>query len=170
MKLALLGVAAMAVAVAVGGTASASGASGAFSCKVKKFKVDGFPAVTACGSATAELKVSGTSYSFRNGVCRMNGTGSNRRLVLQLGTSVQDPKTENPDSKNENHGYPFLSIEIISFPGNAFITGVYHGRLITGVPGPVAAKFEGKYAGSFSSHVELKFTGSWNCHGVSAQL
>jgi hypothetical protein len=164
MKLALLGVAAMAVALSVGGTASASPASGAFSCNVKKFKVAGKPAVTACGPATAELKVAGTSYSFKNGLCRMGGTGSQRRLVLQLGTAVNDPTTRN------NHGYPYLSIEIISFPGNAFITAMYHGKLISGVPGPVASRFDGTYAGTFASHVNLHYTGSWNCHGVSAQL
>jgi hypothetical protein len=164
MKLALLGVAAMAVAIAVGGTPGAAGAADTFSCTIKKFKVDGYPAFTACGPATAELTVSGTSYSFEHGLCSLAGTGSHRRLVLQLGTSVQDPTTRS------NHGYPFLSIQIVSFAGNAFITGVYHGRLITGVPGPVDAKFEGKYAGTFLSHVELHFSGSWNCHGVSARL
>jgi hypothetical protein len=75
----------------------------------------------------------------------MAGTGSNRRLVLVLGTSVDDP-AQNPalGPKTINHGYPNFSIEIDSFPGNAFITGVSHGRLITEKPGPVDEKFTGK--------------------------
>jgi hypothetical protein len=171
MKLALLGVAAMAVAIAVGGTASVAGASGAYSCKDKKFKVAGFPAVTACGPATVELKEFGASYSFKNGLCRMAGTGKNRSLILYLGTSVNDP-AENPalNPKTINHGYPYFSLQIGGLPGNAFITGVAHGQIVTGKPGPVDEKFTGKYTGTFVSHVELHFSGSWNCHGVSAPI
>jgi hypothetical protein len=171
MKLALLGVTALAVAIAVGGTTSVAGASGAYSCKDKKFKVAGFPAVTACGPATVELKEFGASYTFKNGLCRMAGTGKNRTLLLQLGTSVNDPG-ENPalNPKTINHGYPYFSIQIGGLPGNAFITGVAHGQIVTGKPGPVDEKFTGKYTGTFVSHVELHFSGSWNCHGVSVPL
>jgi hypothetical protein len=164
MKLALLGVAAMAIAIAVGGSASASGASGAsgaFSCKLKEFKVKGFPAVTGCGPATVELTVSGTSYSFKNGLCEVTGTGSGRTFSIELGTTVHDPKSY-------NDGYPFFSISI--FGAKALIDAEYHGKLITGDPGPglLPVRSEGKYAGTFSSHGKLKISGSWNCHGVSA--
>jgi hypothetical protein len=83
--------------------------------------------------------------------------------VLQLGTTVLDPRTR-------NYGYPFFSITMTTaISGSAVIVGVYRGELITGFPGPVLApvRFNGKYAGTFSYHGAETFSGSWNCHGVS---
>jgi hypothetical protein len=164
MKLALLGVAAMAVAIAVGGSASASGASAGSSCKDRKFKVDGFPAVTGCGPATVVLKVSGTSYAFENGECQLSGTGSKRVLFLLLGSSVNDPK-QLPDAKDLNHGYPYLELQTFGSLG-VQLTAVSHGKDLVGVVGPGVIKYEGTYTGTFSFHGPPKITGSWNCHGV----
>jgi hypothetical protein len=160
MRRALLGVAVIAVAAVVGGTTSTAGASGAFSCKIKQFKVNGYPAVTGCGPATAELTVSGTSYSFKNGACSVTGTGSDRAVSVELGTTVHDPKT------TTNDGYAFISIGTLG--ASAIVSAEYHGKAITGVPGPglLSVKFKGRYAGTFVSHGKLKISGSWNCHGV----
>jgi hypothetical protein len=150
-------VAVVAVAVAVAGTASASGAS---TCKITRFKVDGFPAVAGCGPATAELTVSGTSYSFKNGQCEVTGTGGDSTFSLEIGTTVDDPKSN-------NHGYPYIGITRIG--AKAIVVAEYRDKLITGYPGPglLPVKLEGKYAGTFSSHGKLKISGSWNCHGVA---
>jgi hypothetical protein len=165
MKLALLGVAAMAVVIAVGGSASASGAAAGSSCKDRKFKVDGFQAVTGCGPATVDLKVSGRSYSFKNGECQGSGTGSKRVVLLLLGSSVNDPR-QLPDAKNLNHGYPYFELQTIGSLGVQLIV-VSHGKELNGIAGPGVIKYEGTYAGTFTFHGPPKITGSWNCHGVS---
>jgi hypothetical protein len=159
MKLAVLGVAAIAVAVVVGGSAGAAGASGAVSCKIKEFKVNGFPAVSGCGPATAQLTVAGKTYSFKDGQCGVTGTGSSRSVTVELGTTVHDPK-------GTNGGYPSFSLGTLGT--KAIIVAEYHGKAITGTPGPglVPVKLKGKYAGTFASTGELKISGSWNCHGA----
>jgi hypothetical protein len=167
MKLALLGAVAMAVAVTVVGFAGAAGATGAFSCKVKKFKVDGHQAATGCGPATAELTVSGKTYRFKNGECSISkGTGRNRVLFLQLGTGVDMPYT-GQEPKVENDGYPFMTITTLGTI--ATVVGVSGGKLLTGTPGPSIYTFVGKYKGTFTSHSDVKYSGSWDCHGVSFQ-
>jgi hypothetical protein len=168
MKLALA-VAAIALAVAVSGTASAVGATGDYSCKVKKFKADGIPAVTGCGPATATLTLSGRSYSFKNGVCSISsGTGNNRVLFLQLGTVVKAPPT-NQQPNFANHGYPYFTITTMGTI--ATVVSVYHGKVLTGQPGPSLFNFEKMYTGTFTSNSDsgVKYSGSWNCHGVSVQ-
>jgi hypothetical protein len=166
MKLAL---AVAVISVAVGSTAGAAGATGDYSCKDRKFKAHGFPAVTACGPATATLTLSGRSYSFKNGVCSISsGTGNNRVLFLQLGTVVKGPVTiQQP--KVENYGYPYFTITTMGTI--ATVVAVYHGKVLTGQPGPSLFHFEKKYTGTFTSHGDsgVKYSGSWNCHGVSVQ-
>ncbi|HEX4609508.1 MAG TPA: hypothetical protein VH092_15020 [Urbifossiella sp.] len=159
MKLVALGVAALAVAIVIGGSAGAAGASDAFSCKIKQFKVKGFPAVGGCGPATADLTVSGKTYRFKDGQCGVTGTGSNRSITVDLGTTVQDPK-------GSNGGYPLFTLG--TFGTKAIIVADYQGKAITGTPGPglVPVKLKGKYAGTFASTGKLKISGSWNCHGV----
>jgi len=168
MKLALA-VATTVLAVAVSGTAGAAGATGDYSCKVKKFKTDGIPAVTACGPATATLTVSGRSYSFKNGVCSISrGTGNSRVLFLQLGTFDTAPPTSQQPTV-ENHGYPYFTITTMGTI--AAVVAVSHGKVLTGQPGPSLFNFEKKYTGTFTSHSDsgVKYRGSWNCHGVSVQ-
>jgi hypothetical protein len=165
MKLAFA-VAAVALAAVVSGTAPAAGATGDYSCKIKRFKVDGVPAATACGPATATLTLSGRTYSFKNGVCSISsGTGSNRVLFLQLGTFVKGPAQPNV----ENHGYPYFTITTMGTI--ATVAAAYHGKLLTGQPGPSLFTFEKKYTGTFTSHSDSgpKYSGSWNCHGVSVR-
>jgi hypothetical protein len=168
MKLALA-VAAIALAVAASSAVGATGATRDYSCKLKRFKADGFPAVTSCGPATATLTLSGRSYSFKNGECSISsGTGDNRVLFLQLGTVVKAPPT-NQQPNIENHGYPYFTITTMGTI--ALVVAVYHGKILTGQPGPSRFDFEKKYTGRFTSHSDsgVKYSGSWNCHGVSFQ-
>jgi hypothetical protein len=166
MRRALVGVVAMAVAVAVGASAGAAGASSAFSCKVKRFKVDGHAATTACGPATATLTVSGRTYSFKNGECSISkGSGRNRAVYLALGTGIDAPSTENQTPKGENDGYPYFTLTTMGTI--ATVLAVSHGKLLTGTPGPSTYTFAGKYKGTFTSHSDVTFSGSWDCHGVS---
>jgi hypothetical protein len=161
MKLVLLGAAVIAVALSVAGP---PGAAGAFSCKVTRFKVDGHPAVTGCGPATATLTVAGRTYSFKNGECSISrGTGTNRVLHLDLGTGFEEDASD--QSKVVNHGYPYFTITTMGTI--ATIVAASHGKLLTGTPGPSVYRFVGTYAGTFTSHAEVKFSGTWNCHGVA---
>jgi hypothetical protein len=160
MKRMVLAVAGMAVAVAVGASGSASGASSGFSCKVKLFKVNGrYPAVTGCGPATAELTVAGKTHTFKNGVCALTGTGTNRSLSILLGTTVS-PAT------NSNYGFSTISISVIGT--QAIVVAQFDGKSMTGVQGLgiVPVKLTGKYTGTFVAHRTVKISGSWNCHGV----
>jgi hypothetical protein len=167
MKLALLGVAAMAVAVAVGASAGTAGASGAFSCKIKRFNVHGHAAGVLCGPATAELTASGRTYRFKGGLCSISaGTPSTRVVYLQVGTAAQAPATPSSLPKLDNSGYPYFTITTLTTT-IAEVAAFDHGIEITGIPGPTSYTRAGKYAGTFTSHGQVKFSGSWNCHGVS---
>jgi hypothetical protein len=169
MKLALT-VAALALAAAISSTAGAAGTTGDYySCKLKKFKADGFPAVTTCGPATATLTLAGRSYSFKNGVCSISsGTGNKRVLFLEIGTVVKAPASSPPPTA-ENYGYPYFTITTMGTI--ASVVAVYQGKVLTGQPGPSLFNFEKTYTGTFTSRGDSgpKYSGSWNCHGVSVR-
>jgi hypothetical protein len=157
MKLALLVPAAVGVAVAVSGSAvaSATHATGAPPCIPKMTKIGGKPAAESCGPATAVVRVSGKTYTFKSGLCASSGKGV---LILDLGTLVEGAKG--------NAGYQSFGITVNGT--NAILSGFYKGKkLIPVADFLAAAKMTGTYTGTFSTgQGGSKLTGTWNCHGV----
>jgi hypothetical protein len=158
VKLALLVPAAVGVAIAISGSATASAthpAGGGLPCVPKEVKIQGKTAVESCGPATAAVTVGGKTYSFKSGLCESSGKGT---LILDMGTLVE--------GSNGNAGYPSFSMTVNGT--NAILSSYYKGRKIIPVADfLVAAKTTGKYTGTFSAGQSTsKLTGAWNCHGV----
>jgi hypothetical protein len=101
------------------------------------------------------VKVSGTTYSFKSGLCESSEKGT---LILDMGTEVT--------GSNGNAGYPSFSITVNGT--NAILSSYYKGRKIIPVADfLVAVKSTGKYTGMFSAgQAGSKLTGAWNCHGI----
>ena len=157
MKLVLLVPAALVAATALGGSAvaGATHVTGGLPCIPKLLKIQGKAAVESCGPATAVLRVSGKTYTFRSGLCESSGKGV---LILDLGTVVT--------GSTGNAGYQSFGITVNGT--NAILTGYYKGKkLIPVADFLVAAKATGTYTGTFSTgQGGSRLTGTWNCHGV----
>jgi hypothetical protein len=130
-------------------------------CTPKITKIQGHQAAVNCGPATATLRISGKTYSFRNGFCEQSKSQS-AALVLDLGTTVVGVKG--------NAGKPDFSMLIAHVHALASVFGANYGgkdlfpngQTLINVKGNIPAK------GTFTSKVTFgaKFSGSWNCHGV----
>jgi hypothetical protein len=157
MKLALLVPAIVSIAIGVSGSAAASAtqATGGLPCVPKIVKIQGKTAAEACGPAIATVTISGKSYGFKSGLCESGGKGV---LLLNLGTLVA--------GSTGNAGYPSFSITVNGT--NAILSAYYKGKKIVPVADfLVAARFTGKYTGTFSSgRGTAKLAGTWDCHGV----
>ena len=157
MKLSVLAPAVVTIAIAASGSAvaSTSHVSGGLPCLPKAVKVQGKTAYASCGPATASLRVSGKSYSFKPGLCESSGKGV---LILQLGTLVS--------GATGNAGVAAFGITVNGT--NAILTGYSNGKkLIPVADFLVSVKSTGTYTGTFAAgNGASKLTGAWNCHGV----
>ena len=86
---------------AIAAPAAAHGSPPACAAKITKLK--GHTAVENCGPATATLRASGKTYTFKNGTCR---TRANGLSVIQLGTFLLGPKN--------NGGYTDFQLEALN--------------------------------------------------------
>jgi hypothetical protein len=122
-------------------------------CAAKVTKLKGHLAVVNCGPAVATLRISGKTYTFRNGTCR---TRANGLPVDQLGTAVVGVKN--------NGGYSNFDLEAETKDNTSVSanSGPLHLSALLG-------KSSGSNIISFSGHSassNVSFSGSVNCHGV----
>lgn len=127
------------------------------SCLPKVTKIKGHTAVVNCGPATATLRISGKTYTFKNGTCR---TRANGLPLIQLGTALVGTKN--------NGGYPQfqLAAETRDNASVSADSGSLHLSALVG-------KWSGKKIVAFSGHSSssnVSFSGSVNCHGVIQKL
>ncbi|HST14383.1 MAG TPA: hypothetical protein VLJ44_05980 [Gaiellaceae bacterium] len=155
---------ALSVACCIAGTISLPAhatATNSPPCTPKITKIHGQQAGVNCGPATAILRVGGKTYTFRHGFCqksKMAGTA----LELTLGTTVLG------DDKR-NAGQPSFDITVAKTHAASIGFAYYGGRdllkndlQLIEVKGNIPSK------GTFSSWATatVKFSGSWNCHGL----
>lgn len=154
MKLAVLVPIVLAAATA-GAVGSPVAQSAGMPCQPKMTKVDGKSAVQHCGPATVTLKISGRSYTFKNGFCMTSGSTS---FMLQMGTLVVLDHAHNA-------GLPHLNL--IGAGHTADLTAISGGRSLVGGMTLVTLRGSGKSTGTFVNRLPTpKISGSWNCHGV----
>lgn len=118
-----------------------------------------------CGPATASFTIGGKSFSFKNGYCSSELTTT---VALTLGAL----ETANGIQASGNAKKPYLSLSLTKGSATQLLNAVYsNGKKLSGATGMTATgtivasgsskgTFKGAYKGS-------KFSGSWNCHGVS---
>ena len=147
------------VAAALLPTTAAMGASHRTpaGCAPKMTRIKGHLAVVNCGPATATLRVSGKTYTFKNGTCR---TRANGLPLVQLGTAVVGVKN--------NGGYSDFQLEAETKDNTS--VSAHSGSLNLSA---LLGKSSGKNIIAFSGHStssNVSFSGSVNCHGVIQKL
>jgi hypothetical protein len=137
-------------------------ASTAPPCTPTHSKVGGHPATSFCGPATVTLKFSGKTYKFTGGYCKeFDGLFTD----ITLGTLVKVNATL---KLVYNEKKPYLRMDL--GVGNSSSLAIpYYGGTLLGAQG--ALKWHGGVTtkGTFKSlgaTGSLKFSGTYDCHGV----
>jgi hypothetical protein len=130
-------------------------------CTPSHSKIGGDPATTFCGPATATLKVSGKTYSFKGGYCKeFDGLLTD----ITLGTLVGVNGTPNT---TDNKKKPYFRMDL-GVGDSSSLELPYYGGTLLGAEGPL--KWHGGVTtkGTFKSlgATPNKFSGTYNCHGV----
>jgi hypothetical protein len=131
-------------------------------CTPSQSKVDGHPATTFCGPATVTLKFSGKTYKFTGGYCKeFDGLFTD----ITLGTLVKVNATL---KLVYNEKKPYLRMDLGVGDSSTLNIPYYRGTLLgaQGVlkwHGGVTTKGTFK---SFGATGSLKFSGTYDCHGV----
>jgi hypothetical protein len=153
----------MVVGVVVGGVAvvpAGAGAASAPPCTPKVVKINGKQAAESCGPATVLLKISGKTYSFKNGLCEQSKSAGSA-LQLTLGTVIA--------GAHGNDGKPDFSMLIAKTHTIASVFEAYSGGKqllgdsLINPRGTIPSK--GTFTGTNLVN-NKQFSGSWNCHGV----
>lgn len=148
------------VVFAAAAASSVAGATGAPPCVPKTTTIAGKPAVVHCGPALVTLRLSGKSYTFKDGFCSQSKNAGGA-LQLDLGTLVLNAKG--------NAAKPYISLLMTkgSVGGSAFEAD-WKGKQLFG---ETLIKYSGTFPskGSFASAVGTHFTGTWDCHGAVYQ-
>ena len=151
--IALLGSAALAGGAV---TSAARGTPAPPPCAPVATTVHGAPAIAYCGPATVVIRIGGSTYRFRNGLC--DASREMGALELSVGTLVQGVRG--------NAGRAFVGLVIAESPSSseAFEADA-HGRSLFG-DSVIAQAGLLLGRGTFTSLLGPAFSGSWNCHGV----
>jgi hypothetical protein len=143
-------------------------------CTPSTTQLDGGPAITSCGPATATLTIGGKSYSFKSGSCESEQLFQ-QPFTLSLGTQAQGKTGAGAPG---NAGKPFFYLSLTPGKSQGVLTDAYYGgKKIT--PGGLIVAM-GTITASGSSKGTFKnakgapeldgkpflISGSWNCHGV----
>ena len=118
--------------------------------------IQGAPAIAYCGPATVVIRIGGSTYHFRGGLCdTSNEMGA---LELSVGTLVQ--------GLGGNAGRSFVNLVIAESPSSSeAFEADSHGRSLFG-DSVIAQGGTLLGRGTFTSLLGPAFSGSWNCHGV----
>jgi hypothetical protein len=152
-------------------------AAASASCSPTSSTLDGGPAISYCGPATATLTIGGKTYSFKNGFCQSIKV-SDIVVDITLGTIAEG---KNGDGAPGNAGKPYFSLDLESGSIPKVLNDVYSGgkKLTSG--GAVNAKgtiaMSGASKGTFqtakgatdSNGKPYSLSGTWNCHGAFAK-
>jgi hypothetical protein len=142
--------------------AEAARTASAQPCSPSTAKIDGSPAVSYCGPATATLLIGGKTYTFKDGFCQSIKV-SGIKLDVTLGT-IAEGKTGS--GVPGNAGKPYFRLDISPGEFSSLLSPVSSGgKKLTGgatvsYSGSVTSK------GTFKGMSGTPFSGSWNCHGV----
>lgn len=140
--------------------ASFAGASGGLPCIPKITTIAGKHAVINCGPAVVTVRLSGKSYTFKNGFCSQSKTAK-EALNLDVGTLVLNAKG--------NAGKPYLSLLMASSgPIASVFEADWNGKQLFG---DTLIKHSGNLPSteSFVSDFGPHFHRTWDCHGVIYQ-
>lgn len=152
MKRTIIGVAVAALAAAAFATMSTP--SAASSCVAGVKKINGVPARTFCGPATAMVKLGGSSVAYKQGACSKSAVG----FTINIGTVVLGNLKKKPE---------YFGITVQGTAGahaNSGVAVVHAGKSYA-VLGTVTLK-AGLKSGTFSGKVfgsPTKITGSFSC-------
>jgi hypothetical protein len=152
MKRTIIGVAVAALAAAAFATMSTQ--SVASSCVAGVKKINGVPARTFCGPATASVKLGGSSIAYKQGACSKSAVG----FTINIGTVVLGNLKKKPE---------YFGITVQGTAGahaNSGVAVVHAGKSYA-VLGTVTLK-AGLKSGTFSGKVfgsPTKITGSFSC-------
>lgn len=138
--------------------ASSARAASAQPCTPSTSKIDGGPAVSYCGPATATLAIAGKTYAFKGGFCQSIHV-SGLKLDITLGTIVEN-------KISDNAGKPYFALDLSSGNSISLLNAAYSGG--KKVADGAAVSYSGNVMtkGTFKSTSGKPFSGSWNCHGV----
>jgi hypothetical protein len=160
-------------------SASSAGAApvartAAAACNGTTSKIDGGPAVSYCGPATATLRIGSKTYAFKNGSCTSIHV-SGITVDITLGT-IAEGKTGT--GVKGNAGKPYFSLDLSPGKNSDLLHAVDSGGKTLTSAGIVLAsgtiKSTGASKGTFKSPPNsydlagkpFSFSGSWNCHGA----
>jgi hypothetical protein len=146
-------------------------------CSPKNSTIDGGPAVSYCGPATATLVVKGKTYSFKNGYCQSIHV-SGITVDITLGTIAQGKTGTGVPG---NAGKPYFRLDLAPGQNSDLLGAVDFGgkKLTSGgvvsAAGTIASN--GGSKGTFktgkgaydASGKPFSVSGSWNCHGAFAK-
>jgi hypothetical protein len=130
-------------------------------CTQSTSKIEGGAATNYCGPATAKLRVSGKTYTFKHGFCQSIPRFEND---IALGTFA---KGKTNSGTADNGGKPYFRLDL--GPGQSSdLALTYSGGNLLDSEGPASWKGTVTSKGTFKSlsRVPASFSGSWNCHGV----
>jgi hypothetical protein len=171
MKLAMA-ICVAALAAAVIGPAATQAAPVARSaaappCSPTTTTIDGGPAISYCGPATATLTVGGKTYAFKGGYCQSIHVSA-ITLDVTLGTIVEGKSGE---GVHGNAGKPSFRLDLSPGRFSSILDATFSGGKNLTSGGTVSFSGSATSKGTFKSAntpggSATPFSGSWNCHGV----
>jgi hypothetical protein len=128
-------------------------------CVAKPVTVNGSVGTQLCGPASANVKVGGKTYSFKEGFCA-HDLQNKLALQLSLGTDVPVFGSGKP-----NHGRPFFELSLTTTAQKGTLESLdFAGRQLVPDDTPVSVSY--KVGAALKGTFEGKgVSGSWNCHG-----
>jgi hypothetical protein len=135
-------------------------------CTPSTSRIDGGPALTFCGPATATLVLGVKTYTFASGLCSsLKARGL--ELDVTLGTLAEG---KSGSGVSGNAGKPYFKLDLSSGRFSALSAAFSGGKEIED---GVSVSFSGSLtsSGTFksvnnSTLTGKPFSGSWDCHGV----
>jgi hypothetical protein len=159
-----IGIAAIVGTAIAASSAEAAPAGNSAPCSAMTTKIDGGPAVTYCGPATATLVVAGKRYSFKDGYCQAIKV-SGIKLDVTLGTFVEGASGAGVPG---NAGKPSFRLDVSPGLFSSLMDSAFSGGKKVSDGGSVIPSGSVTSKGTFKSmkSAAVAFSGSWNCHGT----